>query len=116
MRPENFYCLLQILTSNSLDWMKGSESPRIRLTLRGTGDRCELIFSDNGPGVPFELAGENLRAPVQSQGRWPGDGADHREADGRGAWRADRPDHRRPQEGSEFPRHAFQKAFTGNGL
>jgi signal transduction histidine kinase len=56
MRPENYYCLLQILTSNAMDWMRGSESPRIRLTLRGTGDRCELIFSDTGPGVPFELA------------------------------------------------------------
>lgn len=56
MRPENLYSLLQILTSNSLDWMKGTESPRIKLTVRGTGDRCELVFADSGPGVPFELA------------------------------------------------------------
>src|SRR5262249_55540445 len=56
MRPENFFCLLQILTSNSLDWMQGTESRRIRLTLRGTNDGCELVFSDSGPGVPFELA------------------------------------------------------------
>jgi signal transduction histidine kinase len=56
MRPENFFCLLQILTSNSLEWMQGTESPRIRLTLRGTNDGCELVFSDSGPGVPFELA------------------------------------------------------------
>ena len=27
MRPENFYCLLQILTSNALDWMKGRNRP-----------------------------------------------------------------------------------------
>ena len=27
MRPENFYCLLQILTSNALDWTKGEASP-----------------------------------------------------------------------------------------
>ena len=56
MRPENYFCLLQILISNALDWLKGTESPRIRVTLRGERDRCELIFSDTGPGVPFELA------------------------------------------------------------
>ena len=56
MRPENFYCLLQILTSNALDWMKATESPKIRLTVRGMNERCELVFSDNGPGVPFELS------------------------------------------------------------
>ena len=66
MRPENFYCLLQILTSNALDWMKGEESPRIRLTLRGMRDRCELIFSDSGPGIPFELA-EKVFEPLFSR-------------------------------------------------
>jgi signal transduction histidine kinase len=65
MRPENFYCLLQILATNSLDWAKGEESPKIRLTLRGAGDMCELIFSDNGPGIPFELA-ERIFDPLVS--------------------------------------------------
>jgi signal transduction histidine kinase len=66
MRPENFYSLLQILTSNSLDWMKGSESHRIKLALRGLEDGCELIFSDTGPGVPFELA-EKIFQPTFSR-------------------------------------------------
>jgi len=66
MRPENYYCLLQILTSNAIDWLRGTESPRIRLTLRGVGDRCELIFSDSGPGVPYELA-EKLFEPMFSR-------------------------------------------------
>src|SRR5262249_34390973 len=56
MRPENYYCLLQILTTNAMDWMRRGDSPRIRLMLRGIGDRCELIFSDSGPGVPYDLA------------------------------------------------------------
>jgi len=56
MRPENYYSLLQILTSNSFDWMKAIDSPRIKVTLRPVGDFCEVLFSDNGPGVPYELA------------------------------------------------------------
>ena len=35
MRPENFYCLLQILTSNALDWMKGRNR-------RGSSQRCGI--------------------------------------------------------------------------
>jgi signal transduction histidine kinase len=66
MRPENFYCMLQILTSNSLDWIKGSEAPRIRLTLRVANDRCELVFSDSGPGVSPDLA-ERIFDPLFSR-------------------------------------------------
>jgi signal transduction histidine kinase len=65
MRPENYHCLLQILTTNATDWLRRTESPRIRLILRGVGDRCELIFSDSGPGVPFELA-EKIFEPMFS--------------------------------------------------
>jgi signal transduction histidine kinase len=52
MRPEHFLCLLQILASNSLDWLHGVESPRIRLTSAAWEDEVEIVFSDNGPGVP----------------------------------------------------------------
>lgn len=58
MRPENFYCLLQILTSNALDWLKRTESPKIRLTVRESNGRCELVFCDTGPDVSFDLAGQ----------------------------------------------------------
>src|SRR5262245_148020 len=54
MRPENFFCILQILTANSLDWLSGEESPRIRIALSGQKDLCEIIFSDTGPGIPFQ--------------------------------------------------------------
>lgn len=54
MRPENYHCVLQILTSNALDWLWGVESPRIRINLAGYADTCEVIFSDNGPGIPFQ--------------------------------------------------------------
>ena len=66
MRPENLYSLLQILTSNSLEWMKGTELPRIKLKVSGTLDRCELLFADTGVGVPFELA-EKIFDPLFSR-------------------------------------------------
>ena len=56
MRPENFHCLLQVLTSNSLDWLRGKVGPRIRVTVTGLPDGCEIIFSDNGPGVAPEIS------------------------------------------------------------
>lgn len=54
MRPENFYCLLHILTSNSLEWLSGVDTPRIRVALSGDQAFCVLVFSDNGPGVPVQ--------------------------------------------------------------
>ena len=61
MRPETFYGILQILTANSLDWLRNQEEdPRIRITLKGTEDCCEMIFSDNGPGVPLSRQRQSL--------------------------------------------------------
>jgi signal transduction histidine kinase len=57
MRPENFFCLLQILVSNSLDWARRVESPRIRIVVSAAGDNCEIVFSDNGPGIAPDIAG-----------------------------------------------------------
>ena len=57
MRPENFFCLLQILMTNSLDWARRVEWPRIRLVVSGLEGYCEIVFSDNGPGIPIEIAG-----------------------------------------------------------
>jgi C4-dicarboxylate-specific signal transduction histidine kinase len=56
MRPEHFLCLLQILASNSLDWLHGVASPRIRVTLSEWEDEVEIIFADNGPGVLLDIA------------------------------------------------------------
>jgi signal transduction histidine kinase len=55
MRPEIFFCLLQTLATNSLEWLRGVEAPRIRISLTGEEDKVEIVFSDNGPGIPSEL-------------------------------------------------------------
>jgi signal transduction histidine kinase len=57
MRPESFFCLLQILMSNSLDWARRVKAPRIRIVVAATGEHCEIVFSDNGPGIPLDIAG-----------------------------------------------------------
>lgn len=57
MRPENFYCLLQILMSNSLDWAGRVAAPRIRIVVSAVEGYCQIVFSDNGPGIPPDLAG-----------------------------------------------------------
>jgi C4-dicarboxylate-specific signal transduction histidine kinase len=57
MRPENFACLLQILVSNSLDWARRVDSPRIRIVVAVDGDKCEIVYSDNGPGIAADIAG-----------------------------------------------------------
>ena len=56
MRPESFFCLLQILVSNSLDWARRVESPKIRIVVSPTDDHCEIVYSDNGPGIPLDIA------------------------------------------------------------
>jgi signal transduction histidine kinase len=56
MRPEHFHCLLQILTLNSLDWLGEADTRRIRVSLDGDEDHCEVIFSDTGPGIPPQLS------------------------------------------------------------
>jgi C4-dicarboxylate-specific signal transduction histidine kinase len=57
MRPENFFCLLQILVSNSLDWACRARAPKIRIVASAAGDHCEIVFSDNGPGISPDIAG-----------------------------------------------------------
>lgn len=56
MRPETFHRLLYILATNSLDWVHGVRLPRIRISARRSGQKCEIIFSDNGPGIPGAAA------------------------------------------------------------
>jgi signal transduction histidine kinase len=56
MRPENYHGVLQILTSNALDWLSGRRNPRIRIHLSGNREACTLIFSDSGPGIPLQYS------------------------------------------------------------
>ena len=57
MRPENFFCLLQILTSNAVEWARRVESPTIWISASATEEHCEVIFSDNGPGISLDICG-----------------------------------------------------------
>ena len=57
MRPENFFCLMQILMSNSIDWARRVETPKIRIVVSVTESNCEIVFSDNGPGIEIDIAG-----------------------------------------------------------
>ena len=52
MRPETFHRLLYIMVTNSLDWLHGIREPRIRVAARTSDQNCEIIFADNGPGIP----------------------------------------------------------------
>jgi signal transduction histidine kinase len=72
MRPESFHRVLHILAANSLDWFRRTASPEIRVHARDLGARCEIVFSDNGPGIARELA-ERVFDPMFS-GRESGRG------------------------------------------
>jgi signal transduction histidine kinase len=56
MRPENFHRLVYILVTNSLDWLAQVKKPEIGVSVRGNGDWCEILFTDNGPGIPAAVA------------------------------------------------------------
>jgi C4-dicarboxylate-specific signal transduction histidine kinase len=65
MRPETFHRLLHILGTNSLDWLHGIREPRIRVAARTSDQNCEIIFSDNGPGIALGIA-ERVFEPMFS--------------------------------------------------
>jgi len=56
MRPENFMGLLQVLTSNAIEWTRGIDNPRIRIAVYADEEYCEIVFSDNGPGIAGSIA------------------------------------------------------------
>lgn len=56
MRPEHFHGLLHILAANSLDWLNQGDGKRVRVVLGVVSERCEVVFSDSGPGIPVDLA------------------------------------------------------------
>lgn len=58
MRPEHFHGLLHVLAANSLDWIdQGGDGRRVRVVLGVDDERCEVVFSDTGPGIPTDVAG-----------------------------------------------------------
>lgn len=56
MHPQTFRRLLYLLVSNSLDWLLRTDEPRISVHSRAAGDWCEVVFSDNGPGISLANA------------------------------------------------------------
>jgi signal transduction histidine kinase len=62
MRPEHFHGLLHVLAANSLDWIDRGEGRRVRVSLGVEAERCEVVFSDTGPGIPAELARQVFEA------------------------------------------------------
>jgi signal transduction histidine kinase len=56
MRPETLHRLLYILAANSVSWLANTRKPEIRLSASMRDGRCEIIFADNGPGIPDGLA------------------------------------------------------------
>jgi signal transduction histidine kinase len=59
---ESFHRIIHILVANSLDWLHGVNHPRIEALARAEEDHCEILFCDNGPGIPPELAGRVFEA------------------------------------------------------
>jgi signal transduction histidine kinase len=55
MLPETFHRLMQIFASNSFDWLQSVKKPRVVVRVRKVGDLCEILFSDNGRGMPAGL-------------------------------------------------------------
>ena len=65
MRPQTFHRLLHVLILNSLDWIGCEVRPRIDIGLSGHEKECQVLFSDNGPGVPAEVA-DRIFEPLMS--------------------------------------------------
>jgi len=65
INPQTFRRVLHILLSNSIDWLGGVDRPIVVLSTRSSVDRCEVLFSDNGPGIAPELA-ERVFEPMFS--------------------------------------------------
>lgn len=55
MRPENFHRIIQILTENALDWSDAARGIRLKVSLHKHNDVCEIVYSDNGSGIPEEI-------------------------------------------------------------
>jgi signal transduction histidine kinase len=55
MNPQTFARVLHILASNSFDWLGRTPDARIEIVVRSAGELSEIVFSDNGPGIPKGL-------------------------------------------------------------
>jgi C4-dicarboxylate-specific signal transduction histidine kinase len=58
MHPESLYRILYLLTINSLNWLHENKEPKICIEVKPQREACEIIFSDNGPGIDPHIAGK----------------------------------------------------------
>ncbi|MCK6680981.1 MAG: ATP-binding protein [Thermoanaerobaculia bacterium] len=56
VQPGTMIQVLSALAFNSLHWLQEVPRPRISIIARATAEQCEVTFSDNGPGIPPEIA------------------------------------------------------------
>ena len=56
MNPASFRKVIQLLATNSTDWLVRNRRPEITVNLRGLDSECEIVFHDNGPGIRKEIA------------------------------------------------------------
>ena len=68
MRPETFHRLLNILTTNSLERLRAVRQPRIRIAVQRFVERCEIVFSHNGPRIPPTVANRIFEPVFSSTG------------------------------------------------
>lgn len=54
MQPQTLMRVLHVLLSNALEW-RARKDPRIRLRCESAEDHCEILFSDNGPGIATNM-------------------------------------------------------------
>jgi signal transduction histidine kinase len=64
IRPENLYRVLHILITNSLDWLQGTNSPKITIAVSTTESECILLVSRQRARHPRGNALEGVRADV----------------------------------------------------
>ncbi len=50
--PADILQITSNLLDNSLYWLKDTPKPKIRISLTERDDSIEILFSDNGPGIP----------------------------------------------------------------
>lgn len=65
VNPHSLQRVLFILTENTLDWVPRGRPPRIEISTRADLETCDIVVSDNGPGIDRSIA-EQVFVPLFS--------------------------------------------------
>lgn len=55
MNSDTFRRLINLLIANSIQWIPASKDPSLTFKVAQVGKFCEIIYTDNGPGIPKQL-------------------------------------------------------------